>query len=199
MNPPQFKIGTIDETDYKKSIAKYRARVWIPDKQILTKPLLICASFAKGNRSFVPPQTGDRVLVYLDGNAEEGAILGSVYPNQAEPPATDPNKTRVEWEDGSYGEYDKSEHKLIIEIAEGTDAIELRGDGVVKILAKGDDIQVLIESEGKLTIAAKEELRIASDEGIVLDALGAISQLDVTTPNTRLPYFNNESDNWFDN
>lgn len=196
----QGKIGTIDATDYEKLSVKAMARVKLTDKKpgILTRALPVKFPFAGIDICYWMPKIGDRVAVILDENAEEGWIDGCVYPKQkqSEIGANSSNEHFVRFEDGTICSYDKKEHKFILEVARGTEAIELRGkEGTIKLLAKGEDFQIVIESEGKLKIAAKEELEIYSDKTIKLDALFGTTIVD--TPNPRSPYFPTQSDSWF--
>ncbi|MEM9543977.1 MAG: hypothetical protein AAGA60_31400 [Cyanobacteria bacterium P01_E01_bin.42] len=196
----QGRVGKIDATDYEELSVKAMARVKLTDKKpgILTRALPVKFPFAGIDICYWMPKIGDRVAVILDENAEEGWIDGCVYPRQSQIGANSANEHFVKFEDGSICSYDKEEHKFILEVAQGTEAIELRGkNGKIKLLAKGEDFQIIIESEAKLKIAAKDEVEILSDKTIKLDAL--LGTTIVEPPNPRLPYFPTQSDSWFDN
>ena len=197
-NRPPWRFGTIDGTDYAEAAKQGKARVRLADKNpaILTKPLQVAFPFAGKDQAYFMPKIGDRVFVLMDEQGADGVILGAAYTKQSPPPVTSPNKHHIAWDDDTYVEYDKSAHKLIVDVSAGETAIELRGDGVVKILAKGSGKQIIIESEGKMAIAAKQDLELWSDANIKLDALGTITQIDQTTPNPRAPYFPGQSDSY---
>ncbi|MBP0021024.1 MAG: phage baseplate assembly protein V [Cyanobacteria bacterium SBLK] len=196
----QGRIGTIDATDYEKLSVQTMARVKLTDKKpgILTRALPVKFPFAGIDICYWMPKIGDRVIVILDENAEEGWIDGCVYPKQSEIGADSSNEHFVKFEDGTICSYDKKEHKFVLEVAQGTEAIELRGkNGQIKLLAKGEDFQIVIESEARLKIAAKDELEFYSDKTIKIDAL--LGTTIVELPNPRSPYFPAQSDSWFNN
>ena len=194
----RFRFGSIDATDYVESAKECKCRVYLDDKSpgVLTQPLPVLQSFAGIDKAYFMPKPGDRVVTVLDDNAEEGFIAGAIYTRQTPPPVVDANKHRVNFQDGSFAEYDKSQQQLIIEVAPGTKAIEIRADGntKIKLLSKGSDVQLLLESLGKIVLAAKENLEIYSDQTILLDAIGGTTIVD--PPNPRPPYFPDRADDW---
>lgn len=204
------RFGKIDGSDYEQFAPLGKARVRLSDKSpgILTKPLQVVMPFAGVDKAYFMPKVGDPVCVLLDEHAEDGVILGSLYTKQTTPPVDTSDKHHILWDDGCAIEYDKANHRLSVDIPQGELALDLRGNGIFKILCKGEETdppQLLIETDGKLKIGVKEDFELWGDKSILIDAKGNINLVADGTINQsplrippRDPYFTGQSDPYFD-
>lgn len=61
------------------------------------------------------PDIGEQVAVLLDGQAEDGVVLGAIFSDADAPPVTDPDKHHVKYQDGAEFEYDRKSSTLTIQ------------------------------------------------------------------------------------
>jgi phage baseplate assembly protein V len=119
MSDSVYRTGIIDGTDYDSAAPQGKARVLLSDKNpgILTKPIPVCFPFAGVDKAYFMPKVGDRVIVLLSPNGDDGVIMGALYTKQTTPPVSDPSKHHIAFDDGTTIEYDKAESKLTINCA----------------------------------------------------------------------------------
>lgn len=173
--------GEVIELDLQRC----RVKVRVDDLKITSPWLNVLVPNNTENKVWWMPDIGDRGVGFLDEEGQSGEWLGAFYSDRDPPPINDPDKYRVEFSDGTAIEFDRKTSTLFIDIAEGEDiSLEVRGAKKGKILFKGD---LTIECEKKLTIAAKEQLKLVSE-------LSAIAKLEPSPPPQ---YFPGQADPYF--
>ncbi len=106
------KVGKIVAVNPKKATA----RVEFEDRdKTVSWELPIMHKHTKWDKTYWLPKVGELVYVLTPslGNGL-GVILGSSYNAEDTPPASDLNKVKILFEDGTTIEYDKKSHKLYI-------------------------------------------------------------------------------------
>lgn len=115
---------------------RHTCRVVFPDKDDLTSaelPVLTLCSAQ--NKFFSIPDVGTSVVCLFSGNADgtgTGFIIGSRFHDKSTPNADSIDKTRMDFGDGTFIEYDRSTHELKIKCAgkitiEASDEIDFKG------------------------------------------------------------------------
>lgn len=157
-----FRIGTV--TSLKPDCAL--ARVVFEDRDNMeSADLPVIVRNTLSNKDYWMPDVGEKVLcLFLPLGLEQGFIIGSYYVQGNIPAANDGNKRAVEFEDGTRVEYDRSAHKLQIDIpADGgqvvinsqakvtvnSPLIDLGEDDDLEPSVLGDQLAAWIESELK--------------------------------------------------
>lgn len=116
------QVGEVITVDPVKGTA--RVKMEEQDDKV-SAPLFILFRGTLKNKDYGMPKIGEPVLC-LFTKRSEGFILGSYYPDGTPPPRTDPKKRCMEFEDGSFIEYDTKTHKLHLNI-DGEINIETKG------------------------------------------------------------------------
>lgn len=102
------------------------------------------------------PDVGDQVLcLFLPYGLEQGFVIGSMYGKQT-PPVQSGDKWHRVFEDGTYLEYDRAEHKLTANV-QGD--VELVATGNVDGKIEGS---LKAESQGPATVNSASELNLAA-------------------------------------
>lgn len=131
---------------------RHTCRVVFPDKDDLTSDELPVLTLCSANNKFFSlPDVGTSVVCLFAGNADQtgtGFIIGTRFHDKSTPNANSIDKTRMDFDDGTFIEYDRKSHEL-------------------KISCKGD---VQIKSEGKITFDAKDEIEFKGAKGYKLAA-----------------------------
>ena len=98
---------------------RHAVRVVFPDKDNLTSAELpVLGSFCAGNSSFALPDIGESVLVLNSTNDDvsgSGFVIGSRYNDKNPPKVNSIDKTRMDFKDGSFIEFDRSSGILNID------------------------------------------------------------------------------------
>lgn len=98
---------------------RHSCRVTFADKSALVSaelPVLI--PFALANKAYALPDVGEEVVCLFASNADQtgtGWIIGARYSDKVQPVVDDINKTRLDFKDGTYLEYDRAKHELRVE------------------------------------------------------------------------------------
>ena len=114
----------------------HRVRVKLKGRQgIITDFLPVLVPMSYKDKVYTLPKVGDTVLcLFLPYGIEDGFVLGSFYTLNDKKPANDENIHMIEFEDGTRVEYDKTAHKLSVNIPQGEAYITvLNGSGNVYI------------------------------------------------------------------
>lgn len=99
---------------------RHSCRVTFADKSALVSaelPVLI--PFALANKAYALPDVGEEVVCLFASNADQtgtGWIIGARYSDKVQPAVDDINKTRLDFKDGTYLEYDRANHTLRVEV-----------------------------------------------------------------------------------
>lgn len=98
---------------------RHSVRVVFPDKDNLTSAELpVLGSFCAGNSSYALPDVGDSVIILNATNDETsgtGFVIGARYDDKTPPKVNSIDKTRMDFKDGSFIEFDRSTGDLRIE------------------------------------------------------------------------------------
>ncbi|ENO0459422.1 phage baseplate assembly protein V [Salmonella enterica] len=101
-------VSDIDEV-------KVCVRVTLPEcDDLRTHWLPILQRNTQNNKDYWLPDVGEQVEVLLDGNGEDGVVLGAVYSSVDTAPVASLDKRYVQFTDGAAFEYDRKEHQLTI-------------------------------------------------------------------------------------
>lgn len=115
-----FKIGIVKNID----AINYKVRVEFPElDNMLSSWLPVGTPFAKMNKAYGLPSVDELVCCVMDENFEDGVVICSLYNSEDTVPVSDPDLFRVDFADGTYIEYDKSQHKLTADIQGSADII----------------------------------------------------------------------------
>jgi len=83
------------------------------------------------DKFFAMPDVGEQVVcIFLPIGLEQGFVLGAIYSDEDEPPAEGSHLTHITFGDGSVMEYDRTAHKLSIDV-KGPVAVTATGDVTV--------------------------------------------------------------------
>ena len=95
---------------------RHSARVTFEDKDdVVSAELPVLCLFALKNKAYALPDVGDSVVCIFatnDGTTGDGWILGSRDRDDATPKVSSIDKSRLDFEDGTYIEYDRKSHEL---------------------------------------------------------------------------------------
>ncbi len=130
-----IKAGKVSEVDAEKGAAKV---VFKENNNMVSSFMFVIHPFAGDNASFRMPNINDTVVCLMPAAGGPGFIIGSIY-GENKPKVTDENKYNVIYDDNTMLEYDKKEHKLMVDI-------------------KGD-AEVVIDKVLKITITENKELQ----------------------------------------
>ncbi|WGL26478.1 phage baseplate assembly protein V [Pectobacterium brasiliense] len=105
------RIGTISAVDE----ARVMVRVRLPEcDNLRTAWLPVLQRNTQNNKDYWLPDIGEQVEVLLDGNGEDGLVLGAIYSAADAPTLADKDKRAVMFADGADIEYDRRTHTLTI-------------------------------------------------------------------------------------
>lgn len=129
---------------------EHTARVTFDDKDGLTSAklpvLTLCSS---GNRFYSLPDVGTSVVCLFASNADRtgtGFIIGSRFHDKAKPNANSIDKTRIDFADNSYVEYDRKSHTL-------------------KIKCSG---KIIIDADGEIKFTGQKNFTLDATENVVV-------------------------------
>ena len=115
------------------------------------------------------PDVGEQVLcVFLPYGIEQGFVLGAFYSEVDKPPVKDKNKRRIEFEDGSYVEYDRKEHKLTVEI-KGEAEIKVEKDAKIEVSGNGE-----LKVNGNATVNVSGNVELSANGKVVISGKGTV-------------------------
>ena len=100
-------------------------------ENLVSAELPIIQPCAGGNKFYSLPDVGESVLCLFSENSdgECGFVIGSRYHEHETPKVNSQDKNRIDFEDGTFIEYDRKSHELVIHCV-----------GNLKITAKRVDI-----------------------------------------------------------
>lgn len=108
-------IGVIAELD------EAQARVRVEADGLLTEWLpWVERRAGPGLRTWSAPEVGEQVLVVcIGGDPAQGVVVGSIYQDDHDAPASAKAVARAEFADGTVVEYDRAAHRLTVDVGEG--------------------------------------------------------------------------------
>lgn len=119
-----MRVQTGEVTAIDPSNGTARVKMEEQDGKV-SAPLSILYRGTLKNKDYWMPKIGEDVLCIFTKQSE-GFIIGAFYSDGAAPPRTDPEKRCMEFEDGSFIEYDAKAHTLFLKI-EGELNVETKG------------------------------------------------------------------------
>ncbi|WKT76946.1 phage baseplate assembly protein V [Lysinibacillus fusiformis] len=118
----RIQVGEVTIVDPTQGTA--RVKIEEQDGKV-SSPLNILFRGTLKDKDYWMPKIGEHVLCAFTKQSE-GFILGAFYSDGTTPPRTDPEKRCIEFEDGSFIEYDAKTRNLFLKI-EGELNIETKG------------------------------------------------------------------------
>lgn len=108
------RIGTVAELDEAKAMVKIKSgnilTDWLPWKTLRAGP----------DRSWAAIEVGEQVIMAAPGgDITQAVILGSIYQDAHPANANSKDKTRYDWKDGAFFQYDRAEHKYHVSVPSG--------------------------------------------------------------------------------
>lgn len=124
-----IKVGKVVAVDEKTC----RVRVQLEDNDgVVTYWLPVVVPKTQRDKFYWLPDIGEEVVcAFLEHGIEQGFVLGAIYNEKDRVPVVSKDKFHVKFEDGTWIEYDRKEHKLTLEVMGN---IEIRVNGQVFIV-----------------------------------------------------------------
>ena len=159
-------ISDIDET-------VVRVRVTLPECDNLRSNWLpVLQRNTQENKDYWLPDIGEQVEVLLDGNGEDGVVLGAVYSTVDTAPLASRDKRYVHFSDGAAFEYDRKLHQLTI------------NGGIEKIIIEVKDATQLtspqVEVQAKQVLVTSDTVNVKATDVSVEANTVDVKALDVT-------------------
>lgn len=141
-----IKVGKVVAVDEKNA----RVRVQLLDCDgMVTYWLQVAVPKSQNDKFYWVPDAGELVLcAFLEHGFEQGFVIGAVYNEKDTTPVQDKDKIHIKFQDGSYIEYDRKEHKLKADIKGD---IDIKATGRADVECQG---QIYIKSATNITIQA---------------------------------------------
>lgn len=164
-----FRVGSVVSTDPGAGTA----RVQLADADgLVSYNLPVAQRQTLKNKDYAMPDAGEHVLcLFLPFGIEQGFVLGSIYSQADATPVADQDKRHVEFEDGTWLQYDRKEHRLQVRVGKGelrlsvgTDAHVILDEGRLVIRAEKGEID--IDTEEILNLRGRKKIRMWTDGGM---------------------------------
>lgn len=116
------RIGKVSSTDLENA----RVKVVFSDiDNMVTTDLPVLFPQGLKNKFYAMPDIGENVLcIFIEQGIGDGFCLGAFYTDSVAPPIADQDKVHYAFEDGTYIEYDRKEHRL---------KADIKGDADIKV------------------------------------------------------------------
>lgn len=149
-----IRLATVDSVDH----AQARCRVTVGDVKTALLPWL--TQRAGADRTWWAPTVGEQVLLLApSGELACAVVLPAAYQTAHTPPSNDGNVHRVEYEDGTFIQYDRAAHKLTVDCVGD---IEVTAAGKITADA-GESIEATAGTEIKATAGTSAEVTTGTD------------------------------------
>jgi phage baseplate assembly protein V len=123
----------------------------------------------KNDKDYWMPDVGEHVLcLFLASGLEQGFVVGAFYSATDAPPTTDPEKTVLQWKDGTKIEVDRKNKEIKINAA-GKININVEGD--TNLVCKG---KTMIDSTGEATVKSAAKVIIDAPLAEIAGATGGL-------------------------
>lgn len=163
------RIGIVSSTNPENATVT----VTFPDiDNMVTTDLPVVFPQGLKNKAYAMPDVGENVLcVFIEQGRGDGFCIGCFYTPDCPPPISDQDKVHYAFEDGTFMEYDRKEHKFTAEINGDAD-IKVKN---VKLEAK--DIEAICEN---LTASSKQATISTEQANITAQSVSlSCEQLDI--------------------
>lgn len=182
-----IKYGTVAEIKADTAQVKVTFK---ESNDIVSYYMPVLQSFAGKNNVYVLPSIDDVVVCLLSPRGESGVVIGSIYTGINKPVITDENKYNVTFDDDSVIEYDKNEHKLMLNVKGSADIVI---DKTITISVTEDkevnakNIKITADNEVNIecntaSIEAKGEVKINGASISLCSATAAQGVIGVGSP-----------------
>lgn len=108
-----YQEGIVNELDE----IKHKVKVRFPHlDNLISDWLPVLTQHSLKNKFYCLPDIGEHVVCMLDANGEQGVVLGAIFNDKDMPPSeiNTVDKHHIEYEDGTWIQYDRKAHKLKI-------------------------------------------------------------------------------------
>lgn len=182
-----IKYGTV--TEVKADTAQVKV-TFKESNNIVSYYMPVLQSFAGKNNAYVLPSIDDVVVCLISPRGDAGVVLGSIYTGINKPVISDENKYNVTFDDGSVIEYDKNEHKLMLNV-KGSAEIVIDKSITISVTedkeVSAKNIKITAESEVNIecntaSIEAKNEVKINGASISLCSATAAQGVIGVGSP-----------------
>lgn len=110
------------------------------------------------NKDYAIPDVGEQMLcVFLPFGIEQGFVLGAMFSKADATPIADPDKRHVEFEDGTWFQYDRKAHVLSGVIESGS--VHLQIAQTAQIEARQGAV---VKADGPVQVDSKDHVEIRS-------------------------------------
>ena len=182
-----IKYGTV--TEIKADTAQVKV-TFKESNNIVSYYMPVLQAFAGKNNAYVLPSIDDVVVCLISPRGESGVVIGSIYTGINKPVISDENKYNVTFDDGSVIEYDKNEHKLMLNV-KGSAEIVIDKSITISVTedkeVSAKNIKITAESEVNIecntaSIEAKSEVKINGASISLCSATAAQGVVGVGSP-----------------
>lgn len=182
-----IKYGTV--TEIKADTAQVKV-TFKESNNIVSYYMPVLQSFAGKNNAYVLPSINDVVVCLLSPRGDAGVVIGSIYTGINKPLIADENKYNVTFDDGSVIEYDKNEHKLMLNV-KGSAEIVIDKSITISVTEDKEvsvkNIKIIAESEVNIeckaaNIKAQGEVKIEGATVSLCSATAAQGAIGVGSP-----------------
>ena len=149
----QLKRGPVVDVD----VPNQQVRIGLADQNNMPSCWLrVPQRRTKGTQDVDMPVKGEALEVLIDSNGADGVVLGAIFDSTNLPASPSADVRTTVYDDGTTVSYDRSAHKLTINVASGGDVdltaagnvvvngamISLAGAGGLPVARQGDAVQV---------------------------------------------------------
>lgn len=162
-----LRFGKINTADPEKG----RYRVEFEDDGFISAPLPYVTRNTLKNKAESPLDIGEPVVVLMDHNCEDGAILGAYNGKDNPPVFANQDESGITYEDGTFIQYDRAAKKLTVS-CEGD--IEVVKSSNIKVSCSGT-VQFNGGSKGPLPVSSSLVTRQNNSENKINALITAIN------------------------
>lgn len=118
-----YKTGVVVQVDEARACARVR----FEDRDHLVSWWLqVIQDKTLKDKSYWLPDVGEHVACLVDENAEAGCVLGAIYSDADSTPVQSADKKHTTYADGGRIEYDRTAHRMLIDLSECAGTIHLK-------------------------------------------------------------------------
>jgi len=164
-----IRVGLVTSTEPETGMV----RVQFQDADgMVSYPFPVLQRKTLKDQDYHMPDVGEHVTcVCLGYGLEQGVCLGAIYSKGDTPPVADQDKRHVEFQDGTWFQYDRKNHRLSGEIASGEVRLKIGQDvhltleGGANVRIEGDSVltfggRIDAVLEGEVDVDLREKIRV---------------------------------------
>jgi phage baseplate assembly protein V len=143
-SPCAGRYGYVSAYDAKRHMARVR---FLDKDNLVSAWLPVGIPNSQRNKDEFHLDVNEHVFCVMQGNGlEAGTVICAIWDDKNKPPLGDPDIRRTEFEDGTIAQYDRKEHRLIIDCSQSAGRIEI-------IAPSGIAIKSNVSIDGNLSVA----------------------------------------------